>query len=169
MNWYKKAKDYTIHPYSWETWGEEDDSLPDVSDVAQGAERAFQDSGISPKGEYSHVALIGNEVAGAISSNWDSQEGPNGEEVMVYSFDVAVHPGFRSGRFTGIDLIKRAIEEYENEKNALGGDYQTMMRLWVVNNRLAKFLEDRMDFEVESTYGDYESRDGDGGTFLVRY
>jgi ribosomal protein S18 acetylase RimI-like enzyme len=74
------------------------------------------------------------------------------EPSFVYSFDVVVDPDFRWGRKIGLDLIKACEKDrrfYENENY---GNIRT--RLWVINPKLARYLEEREGYEVESQYED---------------
>jgi hypothetical protein len=71
---------------------------------------------------------------------------------FVYSFDVVVDPEFRWGRKIGLDLIKAAEEERKSFEDAHYGNVRT--RLWVINPKLARYLEEREGYEVESKYSD---------------
>jgi hypothetical protein len=99
------------------------------------------------------AALMGDEVVGGayigITPN-DVYDHP--EPLFVYSFDVVVNPYLQWGRKIGLDLIKAAEEERKSFEEVYSGNVFT--RLWVVNPKLARYLEEREGYEVESKYED---------------
>lgn len=67
---------------------------------------------------------------------------------QIFDFDVAVHPQYRSGRI-GLELIEAAISEYHDLKSAYDMLY---IRVNVINPKLARVLERKYGFDVESEY-----------------
>jgi len=154
MNWYKQA--VNIVPFSLED-DIDIDLDEDIYDLADQADKVFEDSGVRPDStkDLSHLAIEDGRVIGAISSGWGNED-----DVSVFSFDISVLPEFRGKGLVGIKLIKEAIEYYESFSSQY--DMKTMMRLWVINPRLVHVLEDRFGFDIEST-------NSDGSAHMVRY
>jgi len=159
MNWYKNMKYAAVDIYPFY---EEDSEIAgiDTWDVADHIDNSFQQSGIRPSNnqQYSHFALMEDQVAGGAMDGWSIDDG-----IAEYSFDIAVHPQYRGFNKIGIKLIEEAIKKYEMDKlhyEEMG--YDTKMRLWVVNPKLVPFLEKHYDFEIESLYED-------GSAHMERY
>lgn len=151
MNWLQKIS-YEVHPFSFE-----DDEYPgDVYQDAEQAEAIFKERevGVDRNKELSHMAVEDGQVIGAVSSSWSHEDG-----VDVFSFDVAVKRQYQ-GTMAGMKLIQEAIKQYEWDKSMYEGN--TMMRLWVVNERLIPILVRRFGFEIESEH------EG-GSAHLIRY
>lgn len=83
------------------------------------------------------------KVVGAVWSSIDKHE--EYRDAWVYDFDLAVDPECRDG-LIGIHLINAALGEFRNIK---GENPNTMVRVYVINPRLAKILEKRYGFKVE--------------------
>lgn len=152
MNWYKLAR-AEIYPYYENEDDAEEIGVPPPYDIAEGIDTSFQESQIKPSKnkEYSHFALLDNgNVAGGVMSEWDRDDTNMTAE---YSFDVAVRPQYRGNQKIGIDLIDKAIENYQIEKDMYEDmGYDTVMKLWVVNPKLVKFLKNHKNFKIESEY-----------------
>jgi hypothetical protein len=77
----------------------------------------------------------------------------DGEGHHYYDFDVAVSPRARSMGLTsnriGPKLIELALKEYKRLQSDGHVDY---IRVWVVNNKLADYLERVHDFEPSGTW-----------------
>lgn len=107
---------------------------------------------ISGDKELSIVALHGDDVVGAVWSSFEPDHDYE-EEVFRYDFDVAVRPDIRStglvSKKIGPRLIKAALEEY----NSLSSEFQrSYIRVWVVNPKLAKYLENNFGFESDGEW-----------------
>jgi ribosomal protein S18 acetylase RimI-like enzyme len=115
--------------------------------AADQADQVAQMSGIriSRNKELSWIAVNDDNVVGAV---WSSLEDSEGEK--VFDFDVAVDPKWRSGRI-GLRLIERAIKDLNEYQAMFPGTYA---RVWVVNPKLVRVLENKYGFNVESMYRD---------------
>lgn len=156
--WYKRADDadfMNVDPEeNWEE-AEQADQVFKQNDIRYGRDKNI-----------SQVATENGVVIGALASGWDRDNG-YGENVMVFSFDLAVKPEFRR-QGVGLKLIQDAIKKYNQEKL----DYQetgsqTMMRLWVVNPVLIPVLE-RFGFTIESSY-EVDGEGSPGSAHLIAY
>ena len=99
------------------------------------------------------AAMMGDQVVGgAYVGVTPDHEADQSELWFVYSFDVVVDPGYQWGRKIGLDLIKAAEKERQFYESENYGNIRT--RLWVINPKLARFLEEREGYEVESKYED---------------
>ena len=115
--------------------------------------------------DFTFVALNDNDdVIGAAYTNISTDHDASsheGEEILVYSFDVVVHPKWQGYEMVGMQLIKACEQErdaIENER-----DVKVYTRLWVVNSRLAQVLQNpRFGYQLESEHGD-------GSAHLVKY
>jgi ribosomal protein S18 acetylase RimI-like enzyme len=85
-----------------------------------------------------------DDVVGALWSHLSNDDPP------VFDFDVAVDPDWRSGRL-GLQLIDNAIEDLRAHQSEFPGTYA---RVWVVNPKLVRVLENRYGFEIESQHSD---------------
>jgi len=111
------------------------------------------------------VAVNDNDdVIGAAYTNVQADHdasSSNGEEILVYSFDVVVHPKWQGYEMVGMQLIKACEQERDSIQNER--DAKVYTRLWVVNPRLAQILQNpRFGYELESEHGD-------GSAHLVKY
>lgn len=116
--------------------------------AADQADQVAQMSGIriSRNKELSWIAVNNDDnVVGAVWSSLDDNEGEK-----VFDFDVAVDPKWRSGRI-GLRLIEKAIEDLREYQEIFQGTYA---RVWVVNPKLVRVLENKYGFDVESMYKD---------------
>jgi ribosomal protein S18 acetylase RimI-like enzyme len=93
------------------------------------------------------LAVLGEQVIGAVATAWQENRD---EDAWEFSWDIAVHPEYRKSGI-GARLIREALAAYESEKADYGD--RTVMRLWVVNPRLANVLEQHYGFEIESELG----------------
>jgi predicted N-acetyltransferase YhbS len=121
-------------------WSEDDDDYDPWVAYDQ-AESVMKKSEIRPdrNKEISFIALDENDdVIGAAFDSYDHHE-------KEYSFDVAVLPEYRGG--TGIKLIKESLEKARELD-----DYR--IRLWVVNPKLVKLLENKFGFEIDEQHSD---------------
>tara|TARA_Y100000310_G_scaffold275978_1_gene292808 strand:- start:15105 stop:15617 length:513 start_codon:yes stop_codon:yes gene_type:complete len=170
MNWYKKAElQYRTLP---DLDGvDEDEHDFDVWDAHRGVADIFQERNINPgsQKEYSIVALNDDVPVGGIASGWSDNHDYEGEDVKQFSFDVAAEggenrtPNSGGTGMMGMRLIQKAIEQYEEEKWEWEDQgYKTMIKVWVVNQRLIPILERRFGFDIE---GEHE----DGSAHMVRY
>jgi hypothetical protein len=141
-------------------------------EAAEAVEQAFRASkiGISRFKQVTLAAFENGEPIGGVLSAWEHDYD---RDVWAFDFDVAVMPGRRgAGRehrglgssgvmdTAGIRLVLAAIQQYESEKHDHGD--RTMISVYVVNPKLARFLQTRLGFELESEYGH-------GTVQLVRY
>lgn len=110
------------------------------------------------------VAVNDNdEVVGAAFTSWhhdDEMTQHHGEPVVQYSFDVVVHPQWRMFRTIGIDLIKAAEQARSEIEDATESKAYT--RLWVVNLKLAQYMQNKMGYDLE---GSHEG----GSSHLTKY
>ncbi len=124
-------------------------------EAADQAERIANDSGIriARNKELTLIARVGDDIVGAVWSAFelDSEASQDhGEDVYHFDFDVAVDSksraiGMASARI-GPKLIDAALEYYQTLKSEFGNVY---IRVWVVNQKLAGYLERRYGFEPE--------------------
>lgn len=128
---------------------------PDDWESAEKAEQIAAVSGINifRNKELTFIAQIGDKVVGAVWSSFavdrDASES-HGEDIYCYDFDVAVAPlsratGMSSARI-GPKLIDAALKHYKSLKSEFGHAY---IRVWVVNPKLAGYLERKYGFESE--------------------
>lgn len=125
---------------------------------AQQAETVANRSGIriARDKELIYVAVVDDNVVGAVWSAWyrDDQS-----DAMVFNFDVAVDPQYRGQALIGLRLIDSALQEYKYESGTFERSY---IRVYVVNPRLVRVLENRYGFETEEQYSH-------GAAHMVRY
>lgn len=95
--------------------------------------------------ELAHIALANDDVVGAVWTSLSNDDPP------IFDFDVAVDPNFRGLSRIGLKLIDTAIEDLRAHQSDFPG---TSVRVWVINPKLVRFLEERYGFEIESQYGD---------------
>jgi ribosomal protein S18 acetylase RimI-like enzyme len=100
---------------------------------------------ISSDKELSSIALADDNVVGAIWTSLSNDEPP------VFDFDVAVDPEFRGTSRIGLRLIDTAIEDLRANQSDFPDTYA---RVWVINPKLVRVLENRYGFEIESQYKD---------------
>jgi hypothetical protein len=129
-------------------WEEESlDADYDPWITADQADQVASKSGIridSTK-ELSWIAL--NEKDDVVGALWSCL---SNDDQPIYDFDVAVDPDWRSGRL-GLQLIDQAIGDFRNYQSDFPG---THARIWVVNPKLVRVLENRYGFKIESQYSD---------------
>lgn len=128
-------------------WSDESDYDYDPWVAADQADQVAAKSGIridSTK-ELTYIATNENDdVVGALWSHLSNNEPP------IFDFDVAVDPDWRSGRL-GLQLIDVAVEDLRYYQGEFPGTYA---RIWVINPKLVRVLENRYGFEIESQYPD---------------
>lgn len=132
-------------------WDSDDYDAP--YDVWVACEQAYQIADlsnirISRTKELRFVAL--DDIDNVIGAIWvhiyaDSSYFADSEysDIMVYDFDVAVHPQHRNHSMIGLRLIEAAIQDY---KESLPDD-RRMIKVFVVNRRLSQILHKKYDFE----------------------
>ncbi len=110
------------------------------------AEAVTRKSGIniSRNKELIFIAVEDSEVVGAVWYSVTSE----GDLGQMFDFDVAVHPQYRSSRI-GLELIEAAISEYHDLKSVYDMLY---IRVNVINPKLARVLERKYNFDIESYY-----------------
>lgn len=128
---------------------------PDDWETADKAYQIASDSNINifRSKELTLVAQIGDEVVGAVWSSFtidDDYSKEAGEDVYCYDFDVVVSSksrsiGLSSARI-GPKLIDEALKHYRSLRSEFGNAY---IRVWVVNPKLAGYLERRYGFQPE--------------------
>ena len=122
--------------------------------------------GIRPDSTKSPTIIASNngDVVGAAFTSWSSDDDASdhlGEPVNKWQFDVVVHPNWQGNKLIGIKLIQQAERERRNLEVEFGEKAYT--RLWVVNPKLAKLLQNKkFGYDVESEYPD-------GSAHLVKY
>ena len=105
---------------------------------------------ISRDKELSWIAVDdGDNVIGAVWSSLEEDRESNDQQ-FIFDFDVAVDPKWRSGRI-GLDLIEKAIRDLRSYQSEFPGTYA---RVWVVNPKLVRVLENKYGFDIESKYRD---------------
>jgi ribosomal protein S18 acetylase RimI-like enzyme len=99
------------------------------------------------------LLLVAKDEKGAVlGAVWNSvEEDDEHRDTWVFDFDVAVDPKARGSAKIGIRLIDETIEEFENLKSELGRVY---IKVWVINPKLAHWLEYRRGFEPVAEHGD---------------
>jgi len=145
---YETASPVTIRYYR----GEDD------WEAGEQAERIAKVSGIriASNKELTLVAERDGDVVGAVWSDFsrdDEASAHHGDDVYCYDFDVAVQPAARGQGLTtarvGPQLIDAALKDYRNRRAETG--FPAYIKVWVVNPKLAQWLQDRYDFETESS------------------
>ncbi len=130
------AEQYRIVPVDEDDWETEEQALAIAGDANIHIHRDKQ---------LSLVALAGDEVVGAV---WSATTHERGE--AVYDFDVVVDRPHRSPvAGVGPALIDAALREYRD----LAADMPAHVRVWVVNPKLARWLEAKRGFEPEDHRG----------------
>lgn len=133
--WEEEPYDYYYDPW---VAADQADKIADVSNIR-----------ISRNKQLSWIAV--NEDDDVVGAVWSSiTQSDEVHDTMVFDFDVAVDPKWRSGRI-GLQLIERAIEDLRTHQSEFPDTYA---RVWVVNPRLVRVLENRYGFEIESIYRD---------------
>ena len=149
---------------SIEPWSEESDSY-DPWEVADKAEKAFIAAGLRPMRD-KDLGLVAfgkdGEPIGATyykTTQEDASErgGPEGENVVVYEFDIGIDPKHQGGT-VGYMLTKKSIDEARSQD-------ADVMRNWVINPKMADMMESLFGFEHEKTP---QTRDG-YSTHMVKY
>ena len=131
------------------------------------AYKIAEESGIriSSNKELKIIAIDDNyQVHGAVWADYNRNEDlmkehESEEEIYAYDFDVAVKKESRALGATspkiGIKLIDAAIRDYKYTSHEFG--HKDCIYVWVVNPKLAKWLEEKRGFEPYSM-----SRNGTG-------
>lgn len=97
------------------------------------------------------VAMMGDQVVGgAFIGIEEDHSADQPEPWYEYSFDVVVDPNYRWGRKIGIDLIKAAEKERAFYEEVYNGNVRT--RLYVINPKLSKFLQEHHGYDLESEH-----------------
>jgi len=82
------------------------------------------------------VAVVGDEVVGALVSSYSVEEYDDEREYISYSFDVAVKPSHQRG-LIGTELVKTALK---NAAQLGDGEIPVRARVWVVNSAMERVL-----------------------------
>ena len=149
---------------------DEDSDEYDPWEIADKVEAVFKRAGIRPSRDkdISFFAMVGEEVIGATysSTRTDNAEnfgGPEGEQVMVYEFDIAVDPAHQGGT-TGYLLTKDCVDD----ASSMSHDMTTVMYNRVINPKMAQMLERLFKFEYLHE-DDPERKDGGYSSIMVKY
>lgn len=141
----------------------------DPWEIADKAELVFKRAGIRPSRDkdLNFFAMAGDEVIGATysSTRQDRAEnfgGPEGEEIMVYEFDIAVDPAHQGGT-TGYLLTKACVDDAES----MSYDMTTIIYNRVINPKMAQMLERLFKFQYLNE-DDPEKKEGYSST-MVKY
>lgn len=98
------------------------------------------------------LAFVAKDDSGNVhGAVWTALEHDDDQDAEVFDFDVAVDKKSIGPARIGIRLIDTALQEFENLKAELGRVY---IRVYVINPKLAKWLEYRRGFELEAQHGD---------------
>lgn len=125
--------------------------------VADEADQIARESNIriSRDKELTFIALDGDTAVGAIWSSLlmddDDDWLVENNNYAIFNFDVAVKPSNRGGQI-GLRLIDAAIEEYRDISSSL--DQDVIIKVWVVNPKLVRVLENKYGFEISQGHGD---------------
>jgi GNAT superfamily N-acetyltransferase len=145
MNWYKKAAE--VFHYNEDADFDDEDYFQgtDIYDVADQADKVFENAGIRPDNtkELAYVSMENGEVTGGVFNSWHDSE---------YSFYIAIMPEHRGKGNIFKELLDAAMYQYEFDKEAYGDEAR--MRLWVVNPKLVRVLENKYGFEIEEQHSD---------------
>jgi len=142
-----------------------DQDIP-IDDYLDQAYNLTDEIRISRNKDLAFVAVDGSDnVHGAIWNNIERDEDYSesmGEDVWAYDFDVAVKKSSRSAGLNssriGIQLIDAAIDDFKSYQSDYGNLY---IRVWVVNPKLANWLEYNRGFESSGI--------GKDGTGIMTY
>jgi hypothetical protein len=152
-------------------YDEESDDY-DPWEIADKVEQVFKRAGIRTKRDknISFFAMAGEEVIGATYSTTREDDaelygGPEGENVLIYEFDIAVDPAHQGGT-TGYLLTKDCVEDATNLSNEMS-HVTTMMYNHVINPKMAQMLERLFGFQYLHE-DDPEKKDGYSST-MVKY
>lgn len=132
-----------------------DDDKPFGIQVGMEAQRIADESGvrIASNKDLTLIAFVGDQVAGAVWTALGRQDGAN-----VYDFDIAVDPSMRATGLTssrvGPQLIDAALRDFKDRNQELRseGDDPAYIRCWVINRKLAGYLEKHYGFEAEDQF-----------------
>jgi hypothetical protein len=151
---------------------DEDSDDYDPWEIADKVEAVFKKAGIriNHNKDISYFAMVGEDVIGATYSTTRQDDaelygGPEGEEVLIYEFDIAVDPAHQGGT-TGYLLTKACVDDAKNLSNEIS-DVTTMMYNHVINPKMAQMLERLFGFQYLHE-GDSERGDGYSST-MVKY
>lgn len=114
-------------------------------DQIDSAWNVFKNNEIRPNRnkDITDIALSDGTVIGAVASGWDRDDNK-----ATFSFDIAINNNHQ-GMKIGTNLVKQALERYNNDKSAykeMGCD--TEIELEVVNLRFGEYLIKQFGFEV---------------------
>jgi GNAT superfamily N-acetyltransferase len=142
--------DFTIQGY---------DENEDPGNIGRACHSIANEAGIriSRNKELTFVAMTPDGPAGAVWSAFERDAEASeysGQDVFRFDFDVAVSQATRATGLTsariGPQLIEAALDYYKSLKAEHPGAY---IRVWVVNSKLARYLEDKYGFETEGRHG----------------
>lgn len=127
----------------------------DLDGIGERCYHIANESGIriSREKDLTLVALAGSEPVGAVWSSFkrdDDASEHHGQEIYCFDFDVAVTPASRATGMgspkVGPQLIEAALDHYRSLRSEVDGAY---IRVWVVNPKLARYLENKYGFETD--------------------
>jgi ribosomal protein S18 acetylase RimI-like enzyme len=116
-----------------------------VFDQIDAAWNVFKDNKIKPNRnkDITDIALSDGTVIGAVASGWDI-----GDNKATFSFDIAINNNHQ-GMKIGTNLVKQALERYNNDKSSYREmGYNTEIELEVINLRFGEYLVRQFGFEV---------------------
>lgn len=105
----------------------------------------FKDNEIRPNRnkDISDIALSDGTVIGAVASGWDINDNK-----ATFSFDIAINNNHQ-GMKIGTNLVKQALERYNNDKSAYKEmGYDTEIELEAINIKFGEYLVRQFGFEV---------------------
>jgi len=108
---------------------------------------------ISREKELTLVAFANEQPVGAVWSSFtrdDEYSTQFDKDIYRFDFDIAVAHNARATGMTsskiGPKLIEAALKHYRSLRHEVDGSY---IRVWVVNKKLAKYLENKYGFETD--------------------
>lgn len=141
----------------------------DPEEIVDDIYKVFKRAKIRPSNDkdINFFAMIGGEVVGAtfFSTREDSAEnfgGSEGENVLVYEFDIAVDPKHQGGT-VGYLLTKECVEDASN----MSYDMSVVMYNRVINPKMAQMLE-RL-FKFQYLHEDNPERKEGYSSIMVKY
>jgi len=127
-------------------------------EIGEKVDEIFSLSNVRPDSTKNIIsaAMVGDEVVGGVYAGWTQDYEASEEQndlVMVFSFDVAVHPDYRGSQMIGIKLIEDTIRYYQNW--IADYDWTAYIKADVINPRLVNILQRRFGFETKERIGDH--------------
>jgi len=149
----ESAYDFSIQ--YWDEMAEEYDPWVTASQ----AEAIADSSGIriSRNKELTFIAMRDGDVIGAVWSDIVQNDDDFDDTSYDYDFDIAVDKESRG--MVGLKLIESAISDYYDK---LSDQQNSRIKVWVINPKLVRVLENKYHFDIESEYSD-------GSAYMVYY